>query len=110
MAYPMLRLRALRAGLCTMVLMFASAHAAQIRLEASAFIEVQADGKHCAIRKVRLLCTEAIAHLKDILKLPAGAAVGVKAHQAAPYLEVRKMLDAVGESGFSRPVALVEAP
>jgi biopolymer transport protein ExbD len=94
-------------GLCAIILMASSLPAAQIRLEAKEFIEVQADGKHCAIRKVRILCTDAIAHLQETLKLPAGTAVGVKAHQAAPYKEVKKVLDDVRMSGFVHPVAHV---
>jgi biopolymer transport protein ExbD len=87
-----------------------SLHAAEIRLEAKVFIEVQADGKHCTIRKIKVLCADAIAHLRDTLKLPPGTEVGVKAHQAAPYKEVKQVLEAVGKSGFAHPVAYITAP
>jgi biopolymer transport protein ExbD len=97
-------------SLCALILVAASLHAAQIRLEAKIFIEVQADGRHCRIGKERILCADSIAHLRDTLKLPPGTAVGVKAHQAAPFKEVRKVLDDVRNSGFAHPVSYLGAP
>jgi hypothetical protein len=97
-------------NLCALILTASSLHAAEIRLEAKEFIEVQADGKHCTIRRIRILCTDAIAHLRDTLKLPAGSEVGVKAHQAAPFREVKKVLEDVQKSGFVHPVATVTTP
>jgi biopolymer transport protein ExbD len=98
------------AVLCAIVLLTSTLQAAELRVEAKEFIEVQADGRHCAIRKVRILCTEAIAHLQQTLKLPAGSAVGVKAHQAAPYKQVKKVLEDVEASGFVHPVTYASSP
>lgn len=87
-----------------------SSAAAEVRIDAKVFIEVQADGKHCAIRKVKVLCADAMTHLREVLKLEPGTEVGVKAHQAAPFKEVKKMLGDVERSGFRHPVAHVQDP
>ena len=96
--------------LCTAALAASGANAAEIRLEATEFIEVQADGKHCLIRRIRLLCADAITHLRNELKLARGAMVGVKAHQAAPHSSVKQVLADVGNSEFRHPVARVQEP
>ncbi|MEO8315966.1 MAG: hypothetical protein ABI645_14385 [Pseudomonadota bacterium] len=85
-------------------------NATEIRLDAKVFIEIQADGKHCVVRKVKILCANAIAYLRDELKLEAGTEVGVKAGQAAPFSDVKKVLDAIEKSGFRHPVAYLTAP
>jgi biopolymer transport protein ExbD len=99
----------LRACLAYAALAATNLPAAEVRLEAKVFIEVQADGKHCVIHKVKVLCADAVTHLRETLKLPLGTEVGVKAHQAAPYKDVKKVLDAVDASGFKHPVAVVIA-
>lgn len=103
-------MRKVRASLVSALLVASSLHAAEIRLEAKVFIEVQADGRHCTIRKVKVLCADATTYLRDTLKLPAGTEVGVKAHQAAPFKEVKKVLEDVQKSGFVHPVAYLTAP
>jgi biopolymer transport protein ExbD len=96
--------------LCLGILMTTSLHAAEIRLEAEVFIEIQAGGKICRIRKVDVPCEKAVAYLRETLKLPSGTAVGVKAGQTAPYKEVKKVLDDVHNSEFVHPVARVIDP
>ena len=83
---------------------------AEIRLDAKVFIEIQADGKHCVVKKVELLCAEAISYLQNTLKLPLETEVGVKAAQAAPYKDVKWVLDQVGKSGYVHPVAYLTEP
>jgi hypothetical protein len=98
------------ASLCLIAFMASNLHAAEIRLEAKVFIEIQAGGKHCVIRKVRVLCADAITHLRDTLKLPAGTEVGVKAGLTAPFKDVKKVLDDVQKSEYVIPVAYLTEP
>ena len=96
-------------GLLAMILVGSGLHAAELRLDAQVFIEVQADGKNCRIRKVKVPCADAIAYLRDTLKLPPGTGVGVKADQTAPFKDVKKVLDDVQNSEFLHPVAYLAA-
>src|SRR6185369_8688136 len=92
------------------VLVRTSAFAMDTQLPTKVYIEVQTDGKHCTIKKVKVLCTEAISHLRDTLKLPLDTEVGVKAAQAAPYKDVKWVLGEVGKSGYLHPVAFLTPP
>src|SRR6185369_13065930 len=96
--------------LCVAILATLPVRAAEIRVDARVFIEVQAGGKNCAVQKVKVPCTSAVAYLRDTLKLPPGTEVGVKAGRSAPYQDVKRVLDDVQKSGFVIPVAYLISP
>lgn len=84
--------------------------AAEVRLEARIFVEVQNDGKHCLIGKADVLCAELLPYLRETLSLRAGTPIGVKAGRAAPYKQVKAVLEQLRNSEFSPPVAVVTEP
>ena len=77
---------------------------------APVFIEVQADGQHCVIRKATVACSEVLTHLRQILKLAPGTWVRFKAARATPFEAVKKILDDVSHSEFATSAAYVENP
>jgi biopolymer transport protein ExbD len=77
---------------------------------ASVFIELQADGQHCVIRKATVPCSEVLTHLRQVLKLAPGTWVRFKAARATPFEAVKRVLDDVSHSEFATSAAYVENP
>jgi biopolymer transport protein ExbD len=70
------------------------------------FVEVQADGQHCKVRSARVLCTDVLPHLRNVLKLPPGSIIRFRAGRSAPYAAVKSVMDELTKSEFRTPVAL----
>jgi biopolymer transport protein ExbD len=75
----------------------------------SVFIEVGADGQHCVIRKIPVECSEALAHLRNVLKLPPGTWVRFKASRAANYIALKKIMDDVTHSEYMTSIGYVRS-
>lgn len=73
-------------------------------------ITLQSDGKHCAVDKARVLCSDLVNHFRDVLKLPAGTRVRLRAGRAAPYESVKKVMDLLDSSEYPLPVAYITGP
>jgi biopolymer transport protein ExbD len=74
----------------------------------SVFIEVQADGQSCVIRKASVPCSEVLTHLRQVLKLAPGTWVRFKAGRTAPIQTVKKLLDDISHSEFATSASYLE--
>jgi biopolymer transport protein ExbD len=74
----------------------------------SVFIEVQADGQSCIIRKASVPCSEVLTHLRQVLKLAPGTWVRFKAGRTAPIETVKKLLDDISHSEFATSASYLE--
>ncbi len=73
-------------------------------------ITLQSDGKHCAVDKARILCSDLVSHFRDVLKLPAGTRVRLRAGRAAPHESVKKVMDLLDSSEYPLPAAYIAEP
>lgn len=76
----------------------------------SVYIEVQADGQHCVVRKVSMPCPEVLEHLRQVLKLAPGTWVGFRAGRSAPFEAIKKVMDDVSHSEYTTSAAYVPPP
>jgi biopolymer transport protein ExbD len=74
------------------------------------FIEVLADGRHCRVRDARVLCTEVLSHLRNVLKLAPGSVVRFRAGRAAPHEAVKSVMDELTRSEYRTPAAIPGPP
>jgi biopolymer transport protein ExbD len=73
-------------------------------------VTLRADGEHCVVRAVTILCSDLAAHLRDTLKLPQETTIHLRAERAASYRSGRTVLDVIQKSGFKHPVAYLTEP
>jgi hypothetical protein len=74
------------------------------------FVEVQADGQHCVVRKSVLPCAEVLARLRQVLKLAPGTWVRFKAGRATPFDALKKVMDDISHSEYTTSLAYVRPP
>jgi biopolymer transport protein ExbD len=70
------------------------------------WVTVQSDGTHCVVQEAKILCENVIVHLRDVLKLPPGSRVRLRAGRAVPHAPVKKVMDMLSNSEYPLPVAL----
>jgi biopolymer transport protein ExbD len=74
-------------------------------------ITLKADGEHCVVREVTILCSALPAYLRDTLRLPRKTTIHLLAARAASYQSVRAVLDLIEKSsGFNHPVGYLTEP
>ncbi|MEJ1966463.1 MAG: biopolymer transporter ExbD [Gammaproteobacteria bacterium] len=73
-------------------------------------ITLMADGEHCLVSEVTILCSELSAYLRDTLKLPQETTIHLQAARAASYQSVRTVLDIIEKSGFSHAIGYLAEP
>jgi biopolymer transport protein ExbD len=73
-------------------------------------ITLRADGEHCVVREVTVLCSALPAYLRDTLRLPRKTTIHLQAARAASYQSVRAVLDLIEKSGFNHPVGYLTEP
>ena len=73
-------------------------------------ITLTADGEHCVVREVTILCSELPAYLRHTLKLPQKTTIHLQGTSAASYQSVRAVLDLIEKSGFNYPVGYLTEP
>ncbi len=57
------------------------------------------------VEKARILCADAITHLREVLNLPPGSRVRLRAGRAVSYKSVRAVMDMLDKSEYPLPVA-----
>ena len=60
-----------------------------------------ADGQYCVVEETRILCADVLKHLRDVLKLPAGSRVRVRAEKTAPYESAAKVVEQLQKSEYT---------
>lgn len=73
-------------------------------------ITVQPDGLHCVVEAARIPCSDVITHLREVLKLPPGARVRLRAGRAASYKSVKAVMDMLDKSEYPLPAAYFAEP
>ena len=68
------------------------------------YIEFQADGQSCVVRGTTIRCADVLSHLRNVLKIPAGAQVGFNISQSAPFEPVWSVIEEVRQSEYKTPV------
>ncbi len=59
-----------------------------------------ADGNNCIVEGARLLCADALKHLRDVLKLPAGSLVRVRVEKVSTYESTAKVFELLQKSEY----------
>ncbi len=79
--------------------------------EGTSRITLKADGEHCVVRGLTIVCSDMAAYLRDTLKLPRETTIYLQAISAASYrVRARNVLDIIEKSGFNHPVAYLTDP
>jgi biopolymer transport protein ExbD len=98
------------AASCWAITAHAQVRDGTVAAEPSVFIEVQADGQHCVVRKVAVLCSDVLTHLREVLRLPPGTWIRFKAGRVTPYEAIRKLMDDVQHSEYVTSAAYLPTP
>jgi biopolymer transport protein ExbD len=73
-------------------------------LSREATVTVQSDGTHCIVNKTKMLCSEVVSHLREVLKLSAKSRIHLQVGNGAPYKSVMKVVDMLSKSEYLIPV------
>jgi biopolymer transport protein ExbD len=101
---------AIRYSAAVALALICSASLAEVPASQEVSITIQADGAHCDVQKVKILCTDVVAYLRDVLKLPARSRVRLRAGRAVPHEPVKKVIDMLSKSDYPLPVAYLTEP
>jgi biopolymer transport protein ExbD len=66
-----------------------------------------ADGPNCVIEETRLLCTDVLKHLRDVLRLPAGSRVRFRVEKDSTYESTMKVVELLQKSEYKVPVGYI---
>ncbi len=69
-----------------------------------ATIVVQSDGTHCIVDKTKLLCSEVVNHLREVLKLPPKSRIHLQVGNGTPYESFMKVVEMLNKSEYPIPV------
>jgi biopolymer transport protein ExbD len=66
-----------------------------------------ADGKYCLVEEARILCADVLKHLRDVLKLPAGSLVRVRAGKTSTYESTAKVFELLQKSEYKHKLGFI---
>jgi biopolymer transport protein ExbD len=65
------------------------------------------EGKNCVVKETTILCADLLKHLREVLKLPAGSRVRVRAEKASTYESTAKVFELLQKSEYKAPMGYV---
>jgi len=65
------------------------------------------DDSYCDIEKTRLLCSNVLDHLREVLKLPAKSRVHVLVDKTSTYESTAKVMELLQKSEYALPMGYV---
>ena len=66
-----------------------------------------AEGKNCVVEETMILCEDLLKHLREVLKLPAGSRVRVRAEKTSTYESTAKVFELLQKSEYKAPMGYV---
>ena len=66
-----------------------------------------AEGKNCVVEATRILCADLLKYLREVLKLPAGSLVLVRAEKTSTYESTAKVFELLQKSEYKTPIGYV---
>lgn len=59
------------------------------------------EGKNCVVNAIKILCADVLKHLHDVVKLPAGSRVRVRAEKTSTYESTAKVFELLQKSEYT---------